>query len=59
MIMDGKVSANNGNFMGIAAAVMAGHLQSHPEDMERIMTTFYEKSIPQEVLAMRMQRKKR
>ena len=59
MIMDGKVSADDENFMNIAAAVMAGHLQTHPEDMDRVMSVFDEKSIPQEILAMRMQNEKR
>lgn len=38
---------------------MAGHLQTHPEDMDRVMSVFDEKSIPQEILAMRMQNEKR
>ena len=59
MIMDGQVSVEDEKFLDIATSIMVGHLESHPEDMERIMTTFYEKSIPQEVLAMRMQREKR
>ena len=59
MIMDGQVSVEDEKFVDIATSIMVGHLESHPEDMERIMTTFYEKSIPQEVLAMRMQREKR
>lgn len=59
MIMDGQVSVDDEKFLDIATSIMVGHLESHPEDMERIMTTFYEKSISQEVLAMRMQREKR
>lgn len=59
MIMDGQVSVEDEKFLDIATSIMVGHLESHPEDMERIITTFYEKSIPQEVLAMRMQREKR
>lgn len=59
MIMDGQVSVEDEKFLDIATSIMVGHLESHPEDMERIMTTLYEKSIPQEVLAMRMQREKR
>lgn len=59
MIMDGQVSVEDEKFLNIATSIMVGHLESHPEDMERIMTTFDEKSIPQEVLAMRMQREKR
>lgn len=59
MIMDGKVSVEDENFLNIATAIMVGHLKTHPEDMERVMSTFDEKSIPQEVLAMRMQREKR
>lgn len=58
MIMDGQVSVEDEKFVDIATSIMVGHLESHPEDMERIMTTLYEKSIPKEVLAMRMQREK-
>lgn len=39
-------------------AVMAGHLQSHPEDMERIMTVFDEQSIPQEILNLAAKQKR-
>ena len=35
-----------------AVAVMEGHLKSHPEDMELVMSTFDERSIPEEVMAM-------
>lgn len=59
MIMDGQVSVEDEKFLNIATSIMVGHLESHPEDMERVMATFDEKSIPQEVLAMRMQREKR
>ena len=52
MIMDGKVSTTDENFMNIASAVMAGHLQTHPEDLELVMSTFDERSIPNEVMAM-------
>ena len=58
MIMDGKVSTTDENFMNIASAVMAGHLQSHPEDMERIMTVFDERAIPQEILNLAAEQKR-
>ena len=52
MIMDGKVFANDENFMGIAAAVMAGHLQSHPEDAKRMMDMFDDKTMANEIMNM-------
>lgn len=59
MIMDGQISVDDEKFLSIATSIMVGHLETHPEDMDRIMAMFDEKSIPQEVLAMRMQREKR
>jgi len=52
MIMDGKVSADDENFMNIAAAVMAGHLQTHPEDMKRVTELLDDKSMTNEILNM-------
>lgn len=52
MIMDGKASANDENFLNIATAIMVGHLKTHPEDMELVMSTFDKRSIPEEVMAM-------
>ncbi len=40
MIMDGKISVNDENFVNIATAVMAGHLQSHPEDLQLVKNVF-------------------
>ncbi len=58
MIMDGRVSVDNKDFLNMAAAVMAGHLQSHPEDMARVIALFDEKQIPHEILKQHMQNKK-
>lgn len=59
MIMDGKVSADDENFMNIAAAVMAGHLQTHPEDLDRVMSVFDDKAISAELLNMYTQQNNR
>ncbi len=40
LIMDGKISVNDENFVNIATAVMAGHLQSHPEDLQLVKNVF-------------------
>lgn len=58
MIMDGQVSVDNKDFLNMAAAVMAWHLQSHPEDMARVIALFDEKQIPHEILKQHMQNKK-
>ena len=58
MIMDGQVSVDNKDFLNMAAAVMAWHLQSHPEDMARVIAMFDEKQIPHEILKQHMQNKK-
>lgn len=58
MIMDGRISIEDRRFIDMATAVMVGHLQSHPEDMERIMTVFDERSIPQEILNLAAKQKK-
>ena len=58
MIMDGQVSVDNKDFLNMAAAVMAGHLQSHPEDMARVIALLDEKQIPHEILKQHMQNKK-
>ena len=52
MIMDGKVSANDESFLNIATTIMVGHLKTHLEDMELVMSTFDERSIPKEVMAI-------
>ena len=52
MIMDGKISASDENFLGIATSIMVGHLKTHPEDMELVMSTFDKKSIPDKLMAM-------
>ena len=56
MIMEGQIAANDENFINIATAIMVGHLKTHPKDMELVMSTFDERSIPKEVLAMQTQR---
>lgn len=58
MMLDGKVAIADKNFVNIATAVMAGHLQTHPEDMEQIMTVFDERSIPQEILNLAAEQKR-
>ncbi len=58
MMLDGKVAISDKNFVNIATMVMAGHLQSHPEDMEQIMTVFDERSIPQEILNLAAKQKR-
>ena len=52
MIMDGKVSIEDENFSNVTAAIMTGHLYTHPEDMELVVSTFDERSIPETVMAM-------
>lgn len=59
MIMDGKVSTTDENFMNIASAVMAGHLQTHPEDLDRVMSVFDDKAISAELLNMYTQQNNR
>lgn len=57
MIMDGKVSADDENFMNIAAAVMAGHLQTHPEDMKRVTDIINDKATRNEIMTTYNQNK--
>ena len=59
MIMDGQVSTTDENFINMASAVMAGHLQTHPKDLERVMSVFDDKDISAELLKVYNQQNKR
>ena len=51
MLMNGDLQiVDNKTFRGMAIAIMEGHLQSHPEDIKRILDVFDRDSIPQEIL---------
>ena len=52
IILDGKISVQDEGFIAIASAIMAGHLKTHPEDMELVMSTFDKNSIPDKLMAM-------
>ncbi|MBQ5700079.1 MAG: hypothetical protein IIV74_02185 [Alphaproteobacteria bacterium] len=50
MIIEGKISVADNDFIGVATAIMAGHLKSHPEDMERVEAVFGNAPVPKEIL---------
>ena len=52
MLMDDKIDIKNDKtFMDMAVAIMAGHLESHPEAAQLILDTFEEKSLPNSLLS--------
>lgn len=51
MLMNGDIEiAENKTFLGMATAIMDGHLKKHPEDMQRVLEVFDEKSIPESLI---------
>lgn len=53
MLMEGKFDIEKTpGILNIVTAIMQGHLQSHPEDMEKILAVFDERSIPSEIMEM-------
>lgn len=52
MLMDGTLDyEQNPVIFEIAKSILDSHLQSHPEDMKRVLSVFDEKSLPQDILA--------
>lgn len=50
MLMKSKINIRNKEtFMNMAAAIMEGHLNKHPEDAQLILDTFEEKSLPDDL----------
>ena len=52
MLMRGDLDGikDQKTFLDLATAIMQGHLETHPEDMELIMEVYDPKSIPQEIM---------
>lgn len=52
MLMNGDLDCEqNPQVFAIAKSVLAGHLASHPEDMQRVLAVFDEASLPQSLVA--------
>ena len=59
MLMDGKMDYEKNHIVYNAArSVLEGHLESHPEDLQRVMAAFYKDSLPQTVLQLKDQKTK-
>lgn len=57
MLMDGKMDYDKNHIVFTAArSVLEGHLESHPEDLKRVMAAFYKDSLPQSVLQLANQK---
>lgn len=53
MLMEGKFDIEKTpGILNIATGIMQGHLQSHPEDIEKILAVFDKRSIPSEIMEM-------
>lgn len=52
MIIDGKIDAENQkDMLNLATMIMTGHLSSHPEDINKVLAVFNERSIPEHILS--------
>jgi len=51
MLMNGDLEIlNNKTFRDMVIAIMSGHLQKHPNDMERVLAVFERDSVPNEIM---------
>lgn len=58
LILDGKIAIDDEKFIKTAIAIMAGHLQSHPKDMNLIMSALETQPLSNEILYALMQEQK-